>query len=123
MHPSSHYALLDPKFGGVHTQYVSGVTAFLGPKIARVVFWPVSAGKKTIDKMTKRAQPHSSEQIVHKIQNDDRNVAEGGDVAAVLRRLNVTEATYYRLRNHYDGLKAENAKKLKHLKKQNLQLK
>jgi hypothetical protein len=36
---------------------------------------------------------------------------------------NVTEATYYRWRNQFGGLKAEDAKKLKHLEKQNLQLK
>ena len=35
----------------------------------------------------------------------------------------VTEATYYRWRNQFGGLKAEDAKKLKHLEKQNLQLK
>ena len=44
-------------------------------------------------------------------------------MAAVLRELNVTEATYYRWRNHCGGLKAEDAKKLKALEKQNLQLK
>ena len=40
----------------------------------------------------------------------------------MLRQLNVTEATYYRWRNQFGGLKAEDAKKLKHLEKQNLQL-
>jgi transposase-like protein len=73
--------------------------------------------------MTKRRQRHSPEQIVRKIQEADRILAEGGDVAAVLRQLNVTEATYYRWRNQFGGLKAEDAKKLKHLEKQNLQLK
>jgi putative transposase len=73
--------------------------------------------------MTKRRQRHSPEQIVRKIQDADRILAEGGDVAAVVRELNVTEATYYRWRNQFGGLKAEDAKKLKHLEKQNLQLK
>ena len=41
----------------------------------------------------------------------------------MLRQLNVTEATYYRWRNQFGGLKAEDAKKLKHLEKQNLALK
>jgi transposase-like protein len=41
----------------------------------------------------------------------------------VLRQPNVTEATYYRWRNQFGGLKAEDAKKLKHLEKQNLALK
>jgi transposase-like protein len=73
--------------------------------------------------MTKRRQRHSPEQIVRKIQDADRILAEGGDVAAVVRELNVTEATYYRWRNQFGGLKAEDAKKLKALEKQNLQLK
>ena len=72
---------------------------------------------------SKRRKRHSPEQIVRKIQEADRILAEGGDVAAVLRQLNVTEATYYRWRNQFGGLKAEDAKKLKHLEKQNLQLK
>jgi len=71
----------------------------------------------------KRRKRHSPEQIVRKIQEADRILAEGGDVVAVLRQLNVTEATYYRWRNQFGGLKAEDAKKLKHLEKQNLQLK
>jgi len=41
----------------------------------------------------------------------------------VLRNLNITEATYDRWRNHYGGLKAEDATKLKALKKQNLEIK
>ena len=73
--------------------------------------------------MTKRRRRHSPEQIVRKIQDADRILAEGGDVAAVLRELNVTEATCYRWRNQFGGLKAEDAKKLKQLEKQNLQLK
>ena len=73
--------------------------------------------------MTKGKKRHSPEQIVRKSQQADRILPEGGDVAAVLRELNVTEATYYRWRNHYGGLKAEDAKKLKQLEKQNLHLK
>ena len=41
----------------------------------------------------------------------------------MLRQLNATEPTYYRWRNQFGSLKAEDAKKLKHLEKQNLQLK
>jgi putative transposase len=68
-----------------------------------------------MDIMTKLRQRHSKEQIVRKIQDADRILAEGDDVAAVVRELNVTEATYFRWRNHYGGLKAKDAKKLKHL--------
>jgi len=88
----------------------------------RVVLQPTTVGRKTITMTNKRRQRHSPEQIVRKIQEADRILAEGGDVVAVLRQLNVTEATYYRWRNQFGGLKAEDAKKLKHLEKQNLQL-
>ncbi len=71
----------------------------------------------------KRRKRHSPGQILRNIQDADRIIAEGGVVAAVLRQLNVTEATYYRWRNQFGGLKAEDAKKLKHLEKQNLALK
>lgn len=73
--------------------------------------------------MTKRKERHSPKQLVWKIQDVDRILAEGGDVAAMLRELNVTEATCYRWRNHFGGLKAEDPKKLKLLEKLNLQLK
>ena len=89
----------------------------------RVVLQPTTVGRKTIAMTNKKRKRHYPEQIVRKIQEADRIVAEGGDVAAVLRQLNVNEATYYRWRNQFGGLKAEDAKKLKHPEKQNLQLK
>jgi hypothetical protein len=46
---------------------------------------PASAGRKTMNIMTKRRQRHSPEQIVRKIQEAGRILAEGGDVAAVLK--------------------------------------
>jgi len=76
----------------------------------RVVLRPVLAGRETMNIMTKQRRRHSPEQIVRKIQDGDRILAEGGDVGAVLRELNITEASYYRWRNHYGGLRAEDAK-------------
>lgn len=66
---------------------------------------------------------HTPEQIVRKLQEADRLLAEGQDVAGVCRQLKVTEATYYRWRNQYGGLKAEDAKRLKELEKENASLK
>ncbi len=88
----------------------------------RVALRPASAGRKTVNIITKRKKRHSPEQIVRKIQQANRILAEGGDVASVLRKLNITEATHCRWRSHYGGLKAEHARKLKQLEKQNLQL-
>ncbi len=49
--------------------------------------------------------------------------AEGADLAAVARHLEVSEATYHRWRNQYGGLKANDAKRLKELERENRRLK
>ena len=66
---------------------------------------------------------HTPEQIVRKLQDADKLLAQGEDVAAVCRQLGVTEATYYRWQNQYGGLKAEDAKRLKELETRNATLK
>jgi putative transposase len=66
---------------------------------------------------------HSPEQIVRKLIAADRLQAEGKDTAAVCRELGVSEATYHRWRNRFGGLKAENAKRLKDLERENAALK
>lgn len=73
--------------------------------------------------MTNSRKRHTSEQIVRKLGRADRVLADGGDVAGVCRELGVSEQTYYRWRNQYGGLKADDAKKLKELQKQNSTLK
>ncbi len=44
-------------------------------------------------------------------------------IAEVSRKIGVTEQTYYRWRKEYGGLRIEQAKKLKHLEKENTRLK
>ena len=68
----------------------------------------------------KKAYP---EQVVRKLGQADRLLAAGEDVAAVARELEVSEATYHRWRNQYGGMKADDAKRLKELEKQNATLK
>ena len=48
---------------------------------------------------------HTPEQIIRKLREADRMLAEGADLAAVARHLEVSEATYHRWRNQYGGLK------------------
>lgn len=66
---------------------------------------------------------HTPEQIVKKLVTADRLLAEGMDVADVCRELHVTEASFYRRRNQFGGLKADDAKRLKDLEKENSTLK
>jgi len=66
---------------------------------------------------------HTPEQIVRKLREADRMLNEGADIAAVARHLGVSEQTYHRWRNQYGGMKADDAKKLKELERENSQLK
>ncbi|MCH9719929.1 MAG: integrase core domain-containing protein [Actinomycetia bacterium] len=50
---------------------------------------------------TRRRRKHTPEQIVRKLQDAVRMLAEGEDVAAVCRHLEVSEQTYYRRRNPF----------------------
>lgn len=72
--------------------------------------------------MTTRRR-HTPEQVVRKLQDADRLLAEGQDVAGVVRQLGISEQTYYRWRNQFGGLKAQDAKRLKELERENSQLK
>jgi putative transposase len=72
--------------------------------------------------MTTRKR-HTPEQVVRKLTQADRLLADGKDVADVCRELQVSEQTYYRWRNQFGGLKADDAKRLKELEKENSMLK
>lgn len=66
---------------------------------------------------------NSPEQVLRKLGTADRLLAEGKDIAAVCRELGVSEPTYHRCRNQFGGLKADDAKRLKDLERENSTLK
>lgn len=66
---------------------------------------------------------HTPEQVVRKLQQADRLLAEDRDIGNVCRELQVSEQTYYRWRNQFGGLKADDAKRLKDLERENATLK
>jgi putative transposase len=66
---------------------------------------------------------HTPEQIVRKLREADRLLAEGVDVAEVARHLEVSEQTYHRWRNQFGGMKADDARRLKDLERENRELK
>ena len=72
--------------------------------------------------MAKRKR-HSPAQIVGKLQEADRSLNAGQNIAQVCQALEVSEATYHRWRNQYGGMKAEEAKRLKALEQENARLK
>ena len=66
---------------------------------------------------------HTPEQIVRKLREADRMLGEAMTLVEVCKQLEVTEQTYYRWRNQYGGMKADDAKRLKELEKENARLK
>jgi transposase-like protein len=66
---------------------------------------------------------HTPEQIIRKLREADRLLAEGAEVADVARHLEVSEQTYHRWRNQFGGMKAEDAKRLRELERENRELK
>jgi putative transposase len=60
---------------------------------------------------------------VRKLTEADRLLAEGKDVADVCRALQISEATYHLWRDQFGGLKADDAKRLRELEKENSTLK
>ncbi len=70
-----------------------------------------------------RRRRHTPEQIIRKLREADRMLGEGAQIADVARHLEVTEATYHRWRNQYGGMKADDAKRLRELERENVRLK
>ena len=68
-------------------------------------------------------QRHTPEQVIRKLAEGEKLLNAGNDVAEVCRQLEITESTWHRWRNQYGGRKANGAKRLKELEKQNTQLK
>ena len=66
---------------------------------------------------------HTAEQIIGKLREAEVELAKGQSVALVVKRLGVTEQTYYRWRKEYGGLRVDQAKRLRELERENARLK
>ena len=66
---------------------------------------------------------NTPEQIIRKLREADRLLGEGRTVPEVAKTLEVSEATYHRWRNQFGGMKADDAKRLKELERENARLK
>ena len=65
---------------------------------------------------------HKPEEIVAKLRQVEVLVGQGKTVAESARAIGVTEATYYRWRAEYGGLKLDQVKRLKQLEAENARL-
>jgi transposase-like protein len=70
--------------------------------------------------MGKRIQP---EEIIMKLREVELHQGKGLDFASACRQVGITDATYYRWRKKYGGMKIDQAKRYKELEQENAQLK
>jgi transposase-like protein len=70
-----------------------------------------------------KGKRHTPEQIVRKLREADRLLAEGADLDAVCRHLEVSVQTYQRWRSQYRAMRPEDVVRLKALEKENARLK
>ena len=66
---------------------------------------------------------HTPEQIIRKLREAERMLGEGKTIPEAAKELGISEQTYHRWRNQYGGMKADDAKRLKELERENGQLK
>ena len=80
---------------------------------------PCGAGEVTLVKCRR----NSPEQIVRKLREADRLLAEGADLDAVCRHLEVSVQTYQRWRSQFKAMRPEDVARLKQLEKESAWLK
>ena len=66
---------------------------------------------------------HSPEQVIRKLREADVELAKGTPIPEICKALGVSEQTYYRWRNQFGGMKADEMRRLKDLEKENARLK
>ncbi len=62
---------------------------------------------------------HTPEQMIRKLAEGEKLLGEGKSIEEVVRHLEITESTWHRWRNQYGGMKADDAKELRELRKEN----
>ena len=65
---------------------------------------------------------HGAEEIVAKLRQVELLMAQGRSAADAVRAIGVTEATYYRWRKEFGGLKGDQVRRLKELEAENARL-
>jgi transposase-like protein len=62
---------------------------------------------------------HTAEQIITKLREAEVLQGKGMSMEEVMRQLGVSDATYYKWRKEYGGLRVDQAKRLKELEQEN----
>ncbi len=63
------------------------------------------------------------EQVINKLREAEVLLSQGTTIAIVLKKIGVSDCTYYRWRKEFGGMRIEQAKRLKELEIENSRLK
>jgi len=74
-------------------------------------------------RLSGKRKHHPPEPIIHQLRQADAERAAGQPSAAICQKLQISEPTFHRWRNQYGGLKANDARRLKELERENVRLK
>jgi transposase-like protein len=66
---------------------------------------------------------HTAEQVIAKLREAEVELAKGQSISNVVRKLGITEQTYYRWRKEYGGLRTDQARRFKEMERENARLK
>ncbi len=71
--------------------------------------------------MPKKA--YTAEQIISKLRDAEILLSQGATLAVILKKIGVSDCTYYRWRKEYGGMRVDQAQRLKKLEQENSRLK
>ena len=71
--------------------------------------------------MAKRG--YTPEQIISKLREAEVLLSQGATLSTVLKKIGVSDVTYYRWRKEYGGMRVDQAHRLKQLEQENNRLK
>jgi len=66
---------------------------------------------------------HTPEQVIRKLREAERLLGEGKTIPEAAKAIEISEQTFHRWRHQYGGMKAQDAKRLKELERENGRLK
>jgi putative transposase len=65
----------------------------------------------------------SCDQVLNKLREAEILINQGATLAVVIKKIGVSDQTYYRWRKEYGGMRVDQARRLKELEQENSRLK
>jgi putative transposase len=66
---------------------------------------------------------YTPEQIINKLREAEVMLSQGAMLSAILKKIGISDITYYRWRKEYGGMRVDQARRLKELEQENSRLK